>query len=73
MKNINKSSMLTNLKDEIRGEIVIQTRQLENKYNKMLKLDIAPPTPSGFETLDDMTFSFNLVNFPFRSKNDTTI
>ena len=54
MKAIIKSSKLDNVCYEIRGEIAVQARKLEDEGHKILKLNIGNPAPFGFEAPDDI-------------------
>ena len=54
MKAINKSSKLSNVCYEIRGQIAAEARRLEDEGHKILKLNIGNPAPFGFEAPDDI-------------------
>jgi len=54
MKSIKKSSKLDNVCYDIRGQIAIEARRLEDEGHKILKLNIGNPAPFGFEAPDDI-------------------
>ena len=54
MKAIIKSSKLSNVCYEIRGQIAAEARRLEDEGHKILKLNIGNPAPFGFEAPDDI-------------------
>ena len=54
MKSIKKSSKLENVCYDIRGQIAIEARRLEDEGHKILKLNIGNPAPFGFEAPDDI-------------------
>ena len=54
MKNIGKSSKLSNVCYDIRGEVAAEAKRLEEEGHKILKLNIGNPAPFGFEAPDDI-------------------
>lgn len=54
MKDIKKSSKLKNVCYDIRGQIAVEARKLEDEGHKILKLNIGNPAPFGFEAPDDI-------------------
>jgi len=54
MKTIHKSSKLKNVCYEIRGQVALEAKRLEDEGHKILKLNIGNPAPFGFEAPDDI-------------------
>jgi alanine-synthesizing transaminase len=54
IKKISQSSKLKNVCYEIRGQIAVEARRLEDEGHKILKLNIGNPAPFGFEAPDDI-------------------
>ena len=54
MQVIKKSSKLSNVCYDIRGQIAAEARRLEEEGHKILKLNIGNPAPFGFEAPDDI-------------------
>ncbi|QBG34877.1 pyridoxal phosphate-dependent aminotransferase [Litorilituus sediminis] len=54
MKAITKSSKLSKVCYDIRGQIAAEARRLEDEGHKILKLNIGNPAPFGFEAPDDI-------------------
>lgn len=54
MKAITKSSKLSKVCYEIRGQIAAEAKRLEDEGHKILKLNIGNPAPFGFEAPDDI-------------------
>jgi alanine-synthesizing transaminase len=54
MKTINKSSKLKNVCYDIRGQVAVEAKRLEDEGHKILKLNIGNPAPFGFEAPDDI-------------------
>ena len=54
MKRIKKSPKLDNVCYDLRGQIAVEARRLEDEGHKILKLNIGNPAPFGFEAPDDI-------------------